>query len=273
MSGFNSTNPVTVGFATEKPQWDRLWDNTIFLRALFFPGLIVKTGRATSPDANEWLICDGAAVSRTTYADLFAAIGTTYGAGNGSTTFNLPDLRGRFPLGKAASGTGSTLGATGGALDHTHTYTDVPAHSHGITDPGHNHAQNAHNHGITDPGHNHAQNAHNHGVTDPGHDHDGFNSGSDVSTKAPGGGSDWGFGNGLGSSPEPDVVRPKTTGVSVDNATASNVSASTGVSVDNATASNQSAITGLSVNSSGVASGTTAGQNPAFTVVNYLIKT
>lgn len=68
-----------------------------------------------------YLICDGSAVSRTTYSVLFAVIGTTYGSGDGSTTFNLPDLKQRFPLGKAASGTGNTLGATGGAIDHVHS--------------------------------------------------------------------------------------------------------------------------------------------------------
>lgn len=90
-----------------------------------------------------WLLCDGTAVSRATYSDLFAVISTTYGAGNGSTTFNLPDLRQRFPLGKAASGTGSSLAGTGGSIDHTHTYTDVVNHTHpvNITDPGHTHDQ------------------------------------------------------------------------------------------------------------------------------------
>ena len=57
-------------------------------------------------------LCDGAAVSRTTYADLFAVIGTTYGAGDTSTTFNVPDLQGKFPQGK--SGT-TNLATTGGA--------------------------------------------------------------------------------------------------------------------------------------------------------------
>src|SRR5690606_38194219 len=77
-----------------------------------------------------WLLCDGAAVSRNTYARLFSVLGTTYGAGDGNSTFNLPDLRQRFPLGKAASGTGSTLGATGGAIDHTHS---GPSHTHSMT--------------------------------------------------------------------------------------------------------------------------------------------
>lgn len=74
----------------------------------------------TNTPPHSFLICNGAAVSRTTYSELFALIGTTFGAGDGSTTFNLPDFRQRFPLGKAASGTGSALGETGGAIDHTH---------------------------------------------------------------------------------------------------------------------------------------------------------
>lgn len=58
-------------------------------------GMIAPFARNTAPNAN-WLVCDGRAVSRTGYANLFAAIGTTWGAGNGSSTFNLPDLRGVF---------------------------------------------------------------------------------------------------------------------------------------------------------------------------------
>lgn len=89
-----------------------------------------------------WLLCNGAAVSRTTYAGLFGAIGTTYGAGDGSTTFNVPDARGRSIIG-AGAGTGLTnraLGATGGAETHTLTSAEMPVHSHGVTDPGHTHA-------------------------------------------------------------------------------------------------------------------------------------
>ena len=75
-----------------------------------------------------YLMCDGAAVSRTTYSALFSVIGVTYGAGDGSTTFNLPDLRQRFVLTKAASGTGSVLATTGGAIDHVHS-VDPPSTS------------------------------------------------------------------------------------------------------------------------------------------------
>jgi microcystin-dependent protein len=89
---------------------------------------IVPYGGATAPTG--WLLCDGTAYSRAMYRTLFDAIGTTYGTGDGSTTFNVPDLRQRFPLGKAASGTGATLGSTGGAIDHTHT---GPSHTHTVS--------------------------------------------------------------------------------------------------------------------------------------------
>ena len=77
-----------------------------------------------------WLLANGAAVSRTTYSALFTAISTTYGVGDWSTTFNLPDLTGRIPVGKNA-GTFVTLGSTWGAETHTLTEAQMPAHSHG----------------------------------------------------------------------------------------------------------------------------------------------
>jgi microcystin-dependent protein len=91
-------------------------------------GGVIAYSAAAAPTG--FLLCDGSLVSRGTYAALFAVVGTTFGAGDGSTTFALPDLRGRFPLGKAASGTGSTLGGSGGAIDHVHT---GPSHTHGVT--------------------------------------------------------------------------------------------------------------------------------------------
>jgi len=68
------------------------------VNALVPPGVILPYGAATAPSG--YLLCDGSAVSRTTYADLFSVIGTTYGAGDGSTTFNLPHLKGTVPVGK-----------------------------------------------------------------------------------------------------------------------------------------------------------------------------
>lgn len=92
--------------------------------ALVPTGTVAATARATAPTG--WLLCDGAAVSRTTYAALFAAIGTAYGTGDGTTTFNLPDLRGRVAVGlKAGETEFDTLAETGGSRTHTHTLSDA----------------------------------------------------------------------------------------------------------------------------------------------------
>jgi hypothetical protein len=110
------------------------------------------------------LLCDGASLSTTTYAALYAVIGYTYG-GSGAS-FSVPDLRGRVPVGKDNMGgstasritntnsgiTGTTLGASGG---------DERLHQHTHTQDSHNHTQNSHNH--TQDSHNHTQNAHTHG--------------------------------------------------------------------------------------------------------------
>ena len=90
-------------------------------------GSVVAFAGSIAPSG--YLICDGSAVSRSTYAKLFAIIGTTYGSGNGSTTFNVPDLRGRVAVGKNA-GSFASLGATGGEENHTLTINEMPAHKH-----------------------------------------------------------------------------------------------------------------------------------------------
>ncbi|MFQ5580269.1 MAG: tail fiber protein [Nitrospiria bacterium] len=94
----------------------------------------------TDTPPTDWLLCDGQAVSRTIYSGLFAAVGTTFGAGDGSTTFNLPDMRGRLPLGLDNMGGSSAnrvtdaqadlIGGSGGAETHTLTTTEMPSHSH-----------------------------------------------------------------------------------------------------------------------------------------------
>lgn len=79
-----------------------------------------------------WFRCDGSAVSRTTYSTLFAVIGTIYGSGDGSTTFNLPDFRGRVPVGEG-SGAGLTtraLGSKAGEENHILTVSELAPHSH-----------------------------------------------------------------------------------------------------------------------------------------------
>jgi microcystin-dependent protein len=87
-------------------------------------------GTGTAPSG--WLLCTGTAVSRTTYAALFAVIGTTFGVGDGSTTFNLPNYTNRMPY-------GTTVGATGGSATTTLITANLPSHTHSISDPGHAH--------------------------------------------------------------------------------------------------------------------------------------
>jgi microcystin-dependent protein len=80
-----------------------------------------------------YLLCDGSAYSRTSYAALFAICGTNYGAGNGSTTFNVPDLRTRVPVGyKSGDSNFGTVGQVGGEEEHTLVVTEIPSHTHTV---------------------------------------------------------------------------------------------------------------------------------------------
>lgn len=92
------------------------------------------TGRYSAPTG--WLLCQGQSLSRTTYARLFAAIGTLYGAPT-STTFQVPDMRGRVAVGYDPSQTEfNVAGKTGGAKTHVLTAAEMPVHSHSYTAPG-----------------------------------------------------------------------------------------------------------------------------------------
>ncbi len=108
------------------------------------PAAVVETGSmlpfggAAAPTG--YVLCDGTAISRTTFAALFAVLGTAYGVGDGSTTFNVPDLRGRLPLGKDDMGgvpanrvtaaAADTLGGALGAENHTLIISELPSHTH-----------------------------------------------------------------------------------------------------------------------------------------------
>lgn len=117
-----------------------------------FPGTIEWIAHWAVPPGR--LPCDGAAISRTVYAELFFYIGTRYGAGDGSTTFNVPDLRGVFPRGAdEVNDPSRPLGSYQADAVQQHTHSAVcanaGAHSHTVNDGGHTHV-------VSDPGHSHS---------------------------------------------------------------------------------------------------------------------
>lgn len=121
------------------------------------PGMVAPYTASSAPTG--WLMCEGATVSRTTYANLFAVVGTNFGSGDGSTTFHLPDFRGRFLRGqnvstgrdpdvgsRTAMNSGGSTGDVIGSIQssqfgsHTHTATDSGhTHSNSLNDSGHSH--------------------------------------------------------------------------------------------------------------------------------------
>lgn len=118
-------------------------------------GVVSDFAGSSAPSG--YLICDGSAVSRTTYANLFAVLGENFGSGDGSTTFNLPDMRGRTSFGTSSVNTNSqpdiAFSATGGEANHALVTAEIPAHTH--TDSGHGHTDSGHGHVMYDPGHAH----------------------------------------------------------------------------------------------------------------------
>lgn len=157
--------PIKIGAITEDSG-----DSSRFLQV----GDIMMSGRSTPRIG--FLQCDGSAVSRVVYANLFTAIGTNFGPGDGLTTFNIPDYRGRSPMGDG-TGPGLSPRAIGDSLGeelHVLSVAELAIHthlqnSHNHTQDAHNHTQDAHTHTVTDPGHNHTQNSHNH--TQDAHTH------------------------------------------------------------------------------------------------------
>lgn len=109
-------------------------DDGSALHSLMPVGVVLPYGGSAAPGG--WLLGDGTAVSRTTYAKLFTVVSGSFGTGDGSTTFNLPDCRRRTFVGAGGSGTATlanTVGATGGTESTTLTGTELPAHTHAVS--------------------------------------------------------------------------------------------------------------------------------------------
>ncbi|KHQ51100.1 tail fiber protein [Mameliella alba] len=248
------------------------------------PGALVPTFETEEP-VDGWKFCNGQALSKTEFSDLYAVIGDTYGAT--FDTFNLPDLRGRSVMG-AGGDLGLALKAYGGAETFTLTVDQMPSHTHTLTDAGHSHSftPSPHSHTTTDAGHNHtftgaAHNhtitdpGHNHSITDPSHDHNTF---GEFEVSPLEGGTNGAIADGSGSTGTSSTgitIDSGTTGVTVDNATASGTISvdTTGLTVDAASAggSVSSATTGISVNATG--SGNPIDIIPPVVAVNWMVRT
>lgn len=95
-------------------------------------GSIIPFAGSTVPE--NYLVCDGSAVSRTDYSDLFEVLGVTYGAGDGATTFNLPNIAGKVPIGCSIS---HSIGTSGGEEEHSIVSSELASHVHEVPQHGH----------------------------------------------------------------------------------------------------------------------------------------
>lgn len=233
------------------------------LRQIVPAGVVFPYGGASAPTG--FLLCNGAAVSRTDYAALFSVVGTAYGPGDGSSTFNIPNLADRFLAGAGvtalggAGGSATLSGSTGG---HALTAAELAPHSHTATDSGHVH---------TDAGHTHGLSSSATGITlsDPGHTHANSSGGQLIPMQT-------GTGNNLGGTggqftPTALTVSSATTGVSLTDPNHSHTAASASASIQTGYASVSIGSAGGGDAHSHSLAGITA--LPPFAAVNFIIKT
>jgi microcystin-dependent protein len=248
-------------------------------------GVISQYAGSSAPAG--YLLCQGQSVSTTTFADLFSAIGYTYG-GSGSS-FTIPNLQNRVPVGKGSDAEFDVLGETGGAKTHTLTSAEMPSHTH--VQDSHNHTQNSHNHTQNAHGHSASSGSagsHSHtassGTSSPGTDAQGQHSHTLTAVEAR---TFVNRGTGSTQTFMPLAQRELTTNFRVAhshtvNSHSHTVSVAAGgdhshtVSVDNATAVNQAT---TAVNQATTATNQNTGGGGAhnnlqpYIVVNYIIKT
>lgn len=128
-----NTSGGVIWFCIDDTPGAAVWNYVVTDPSNVFPkGTILDYAGSGAPSG--WLLCDGTAVSRTTYSGLFTVIGVTWGAGDGSTTFNVPDLKGRVTIG-VGTGTGLTaraLADSGGAETHVLSVGELAQHAHSI---------------------------------------------------------------------------------------------------------------------------------------------
>jgi microcystin-dependent protein len=219
-------------------------------------GIILPSARTTPP--NGYLFCDGAIISRSVYPSLYAALGganSPWGQGDGSTTFQVPDLRGRAVIGAGAGPNLSNraLGSSGGAETHFLTINEMPSHSHPVVDNGHTHQ-------VNEPYHSHSisQTPHNHTLTDPEHSHPfvyGNLSPSGLQGNVPGGYNNFWGNTGLSA-----------TGITIAaaNANVSVIQTKIGISIAGAS---------TSIYNSNTGGGAAFDKMPPWAACNYIIKT
>ena len=227
-------------------------------------GEVKQYAGETAP--NGYLLCQGQAVSRTTYANLFNVIGTKYGNGDGSTTFNLPDLRGRVPVGlNTTDNDFKTLGTTGGSKTVALTLSQIPAHNHSASTSVN--SAGAHNHSAS----SNSTGAHTHTVSGSAAS-GGYHSHMQVVTAGTGSvysRSD--YNNDGASGAYPQGIQADQAGThthTVSGSAASNGAHSHTITVNSAGAHNHSASTSIG-NSGG---GAAHNNLQPYIVLNYIIK-
>lgn len=280
-------------------------DSHIADTAIHFPppvGSIFMWPTLSAPTG--FLLCDGTAVSRAMYATLFALIGTTFGAGDGSTTFNLPNFKQRMPIGRDASQAAcDTIGETGGTFNHQHS---TPAHLHTIASHTHDMANHFHSqptHVHAGPLHNHLTKAHYHSTEATGatiainssgthsHTYGAKEGGSNGSGANRAQGASSGSGTNVAYNTDTSgsnhthnhsqftgTVGNQATGVlgDIDQVTTDSGTGNTSPSGgDNTNPPNTNVTGGSGILSTGIGEGSavTGGQNQAYLTVNFIMKT